>query len=288
MFLFLVLLRAGAESGAYSGALIGGRVSPQFPTRANVPSATLNHPVYPYLLHAGHLSLPTFGVLAACGLMLALALSQRTAHLAHISPDALWDAGLFAILAAFILSRLLLIVEHLRTFISFPILLLTVPSLTATGLLLTAIATLLWLRWKRIPILPALDAWAPCATLVWAFLALGHFAEGSDPGLPTTLPIGIHMPGESAPLHPVALYAAIIALTLTASLLFALQRHRKPGETAAIALIAIGTAQFLLSFLRQPGLEAIAGLDQLQLVALAMIVAGCALWLAAWSTIKVG
>jgi phosphatidylglycerol:prolipoprotein diacylglycerol transferase len=215
--------------------------------------------VHPYLLHYGHLYLPTFGVLAAVGLILALALSQHTARHAQIDPDALWDAGLFAILAAFILSRLLLIVQHFPTFRAYPILLLAVPSLTATGLLFTAIATGLWLRFKRIPILPALDAWAPCATLIWFFLALGHYAEGSDPGLPLS--------------QPVALYAALAALLLTAGLL-SVRRNQ-----ASLALIGIGTAQFFLSFIRQPGLEGIAGLDGLQIVALGMIVAGCTLWL---------
>jgi len=225
--------------------------------------------VHPNLFHIGHLTLPTFGALAAVGLILALALSQRTARLCNIDPNKLWDAGLFAILAAFILSRALLVATHFAAFQKFPILLLAVPSLTPTGLLLTAIATFLWLYFKQVPIRAALDAWAPCATLVWAFLALGHFFEGSDPGLSTKLPWGIPMPGESTPLHPVAIYAAMIALILT------IAAYRKPN--AARTLIAAGVAQFLLSFLRQPGLATIAGLDALQLVALGMILTGCAL-----------
>lgn len=229
--------------------------------------------MHPNLFHIGHLTLPAFGALAAIGLILALALSQRTARLSNIDPDKLWDAGLFAILAAFILSRTLLVATHFAAFRQYPIILLAVPSLTPTGLLLTAIATFLWLHFRRIPILAALDAWVPCATLVWAFLALGHFAEGSDPGLRTSFPWGIPMPGESTPLHPVAIYAAIVALILTAAACANLKRT----NTAAVTLIAAGTAQFLLSFVRQPGIATIAGLDALQLVALGMILAGCAL-----------
>ena len=144
-----------------------------------------------------------------------LALSQRTARLAGVDADKLWDAGLFAILSAFLLSRLLLIAAHLHTFLQYPVLLLTVPSLTATGLLFTAIATFLWLYFKRIPLLPALDAWAPCATLVWAFLAIGHFCDGSDPGMPTTLCLSVTLRGDDFAQHPVALYAAAAALALT-------------------------------------------------------------------------
>jgi len=217
--------------------------------------------VHPYLLHVGHLYLPTFGVLAAVGLMLALALSQYTATRVGIDPDALWDAGLFAILAAFVLSRLLLIVENFQNFLAYPILLLAVPSLTTAGLLLTAIASGVWLHFKRIRMLAALDAWAPCATLVWFFLALGHYAEGSDPGLPVT--------------RPVALYVAGVAMALTAVLVY-LGRGR-----ASVGLVVAGTAQFLLCFMRQPGVQGVAGLDALQVVALGMVVAGCTLWLTA-------
>jgi len=82
--------------------------------------------LHPYILHFGSIFLPTFGVLAAIGLMAALFLSLRTAAIVGLSPDKLWNAGLFSILSAFVLSRLLLIVTNLHTLLSYPVLLLTV------------------------------------------------------------------------------------------------------------------------------------------------------------------
>ena len=98
--------------------------------------------MHPSLVHIGFLTIPTYGLLAAIGLMLALLLSLRTAAIVGLSPDRMWDAGLFTLIAAFVLSRLLLVVENLHTFLSFPILLLMVPSLTPLGLGLTAVASL--------------------------------------------------------------------------------------------------------------------------------------------------
>lgn len=227
--------------------------------------------MHPYLLHSGHLLLPTFGVLAALGLMAALTLSLRTAALVGLVPDKLWNAGLFTLLSAFALSRLLLIAANPRNFLAYPILLLMVPSLTATGILLTIIVTAIYLRVRHLPIFDTLDAWSPCATLVWAFLALGHLAEGSDAGLPTTLPWGLRIPPDRTPLHPVALYAAITAALLTVVLLRQLPRRHHRGDTLALALTATGTAQFLLTFFRQP--YPYAGLlDPIQWIALGMIV----------------
>ncbi len=156
--------------------------------------------MHPYLLHSGHLLLPTFGVLAAAGLMSALTLSLRTAATVGLPPDKLWNAGLFTLLSAFGLSRLLLILSNFHNFLAYPILLLMVPSLTSTGILLTVLVTIIYLRIRQLPLLDTLDAWSPCATLIWAFLALGHFAEGNDAGLPTNLP-------GASPSPPIALHS---------------------------------------------------------------------------------
>ncbi len=235
--------------------------------------------MHPYLLHSGHLLLPTFGVLAAVGLMAALTLSLRTATTVGLNPEKLWNAGLFILLSAFALSRLLLLVSNLRDFLAYPILLLMAPSLNITGILLTILATAIYLRLRNLPPLDTLDAWSPCATLAWAFLALGHFAEGSDAGLPTTLPWAMRIPPNDIRLHPVALYAAIAAAILTLALLRQLPRRHRSGDTFALTLAASGTAQFLLTFFRQPYPGA-SLLDPIQWIALAMIaVAGLVLLL---------
>lgn len=202
--------------------------------------------------------------------MLGLALSGRTAALSGVDPDKLWDAGLFAVIAAFLFSRLGLVIEHFPSFLAHPMLLLAVPSLTVPGLLLTAVATYGWLRWKSMSVPRTLDAWAPCALLVWAFLALGHFAEGSDPGMP----IHAAPAATGQTLYPVALLACGVALLLTSAAYGWLGRSRPPGETAGLTAIGAGVAQFLLSFLRQPGAEMPGGLDALEWVALGMACGG--------------
>jgi phosphatidylglycerol:prolipoprotein diacylglycerol transferase len=228
--------------------------------------------MHPYLLHSGHLLLPTFGVLAAVGLMAALTLSLHTAAIVGLVPDKLWNAGLFTLLSAFALSRLLLVIANLHDFLAYPILLLMVPSLSATGILLTMVATAIYLRLRRLPLLDTLDVWAPCATLTWAFLALGHFAEGTDAGLPTTILWGIAIPPSATRLHPVALYAAIAAALLTLFLLRQLRHRHHPGDIFALALAAAGTTQFLLTFFRQPFPDS-SFLDPIQWIALGMIAA---------------
>ncbi len=240
--------------------------------------------MHPTLLHLGRFVLPTFGVLAAAGLMLALSLSLRTAALIRIDPEALWNAGLFAILSALVSSRLLLILSNFKSFLDYPLILLALPSLTATGILLTLIATLIYLRLKHLPLFAVLDAWAPCATLTWGFLALGHFAEGSDPGLPSTLPWKVLSPTGGAYLHPIALYAALAAAILTAAAYLFLRKHPQPGQTIAFTLAAAGVTQFLLTFLRHPSFASDISpvfnvLDPIQWVSLGMVLTAGVLYI---------
>lgn len=217
--------------------------------------------------------MPTFAVLAMLGLLAALGLCERTAKPAGLLPQRLLDAAQFAAVAAFVFTRLLLIAANGRAFLAVPLFVLVFPSLTPLGMLLTTLATILWLRFKHTSISNVLDAWAPCASLLWCFLALGHFAEGSDPGLPTSLPWAAHLPLERFAQQPVALYVALAAASLTVLLWWILRRPHRPGLVASIGLILAGVTQFLLSFLRQPGLQ-LARLDLLQWTALVLLASG--------------
>jgi phosphatidylglycerol:prolipoprotein diacylglycerol transferase len=142
-------------------------------------------------------------------------------------------------------------------------------------------AVVVYLRLRELPFLSTLDAWAPCATLAWVFLALGHFAEGSDPGLPSTLPWAVAVIQGSPRHHPVTLYAALAAAIITIILLRGLHSSSHAGNTVALALALCGIAQFFISFLREPEfLDNAPGtlLDPIQWVALGMIVTSALLW----------
>jgi phosphatidylglycerol---prolipoprotein diacylglyceryl transferase len=233
--------------------------------------------LHPTFFQLGPLHIPIFGVVAAIGLMASLALSQRSARYANIDGAALWDAGMTGMIAAFVISRLLLIVFNLHSFLMYPVLLMAVPSLTTTGVLLTAAFMLVYLRRKRLPLLAMLDASAPCAALIWAFVNLGRIAEGTKDGMPTTLPwaVGDRMLGG---VHPVELYTLLVALALCAALFGLLRRRDYTGRTTAIGLLTAGVAVFFLDFFRLPSdlypSSQTAWLDPAQILALGMIAAG--------------
>ncbi len=205
------------------------------------------------MLRVGPVRLPLYGVCAAVGLIAALWLSLRTARLVGLAAEQLWDAGLFAVMAAFVISRLLLIAGDVHGFLREPMAMLELPSFTYVGMVLTVVAVLAYLRWKRLPLLKALDAWAPCGAVLAGMLSLGGFFEGSEVGMPTRVPWGMVTP-ESAGLrvHPVAVYAVVASVVLMVVLMFLLTRKMRDGMVAGVALAAGGAVGFLLDMVTQP------------------------------------
>jgi phosphatidylglycerol:prolipoprotein diacylglycerol transferase len=231
----------------------------------------------PGFFRVGGVHVPLYGLFAALGLIAALWVSQRTAPQVGLSADKLWDAGVFTVIAAFVASRALLVAFDWRAFLKYPLLVLALPSLTYAGMLLTGLMVWGWLRWKRMPVLAVLDAWAPCAALLAAVLSVAHYVEGSDAGMPTRLPWGVVTPGDTVlgRVHPVQIYGAVAALALGSFLLWKLPRRKFSGEIAAVALMVGGVLAFLLNMLQQP-VESFgdAWLDPGQFVALAALLAG--------------
>lgn len=204
------------------------------------------------------LHVPVYAVIAIAGMLAALWLSLHTAPFAGLPSEKLWDAGVFAIVAAFVISRamdflLLLVVEHGQNTLSFREL-LSFSSISYLSLLATTIPVLLWLRWKHLSLFQVMDAWAPCGALLWAALSLAEAASGGGLGLPTHLPWGVHA-AKALPdlrMHPVAVYSVLVALALCAVLMHLIRRMHAPGRIAGAALVSIGTASFLLDMLRLP------------------------------------
>lgn len=234
----------------------------------------------PGYLSFGRVHVMVYGIFAAIGLVLALMLSQRTALLAGVRQERLWDAGVFGVIAAFITSRALLVAAAPPAFFRDPVSIMTLPSLTYSGLLITVLLVGGWLWWKHIPVLDALDAWAPCAALVWALLSVGHFEEGTDAGMPSNLPWAVVTSGDTrlGRVHPVQLYTMAAAMLLCLVLMRRLAHRRRAGDVAALGLLAGGCASFVLDMLRQP-VESFgqAWLDPSQWAAAAAMLAGAVL-----------
>lgn len=251
--------------------------------------------MHPVLFHIGAILIPSYGALAAAGVLLALLLAQRTAHTAGIGANQLWNLCVFALCAALIGSRLLLIAANWRVLFAHPVWALGIamihhPLVAAAGALAGALTAFAYARWQRMPLLSTADALAgPFATAL-AFEQFGALLAGSGYGSETSVPwavvynhpLALRWSGTplGIPLHPVQAYAAIAYLTLALLLMVLLPIRRQQGDVAGSGLIGMGVTIFVTEFWRDwegRGALADGAIDGPQIAAVGMVIAGALL-----------
>lgn len=237
--------------------------------------------------------------MSSLGVLLALFLAQRTARIAGVNSNQVWNLSVIAVFAALAASRLLLILVNLSDLRSHPRWMLALamihhPLPAGVGALAGIAASVLYVRWQRLPLRSTADALAAPVALGLAFEQIGALLAGSGYGAETSVrwavtyshPLTALWSGTplGVPLHPVQAYAALADLTLALLLLLWLPVRRRAGDIAGIALLGFGIALFITEFWRdREGRGALLGgaLDGPQVAAILMVILG-ALVLADW------
>jgi phosphatidylglycerol:prolipoprotein diacylglycerol transferase len=149
-------------------------------------------------------------------------------------------------------------------------------------------------RWKKIPLLAALDAGSPAAALGYGIGRIGCLLSGDgDYGVPTSLPWGMSFPNGLVPttdrVHPTPIYEFLAACAI-AWILWRLGARQigssREGDATQSAgsgivfaayLVLTGAARFLVEFIRiNP--RVILGMSNAQAASLLSVLAGAMLW----------
>jgi phosphatidylglycerol:prolipoprotein diacylglycerol transferase len=254
--------------------------------------------MHPVLFQIGSLLVPSYGVCAALGVLLALGLAQSTARKVGLSPESAprhaWNMIVLAVFASLSTSRLLLIAMNLGGLRRHPSWLLAVamvhhPLLTAAGAAGAAVAVLWYAGWARLPLGAVVDCLAAPVALGMAAGQLGALLAGSDFGRDVlspgawavvyTSPLAERWSGTplGVPLYPVQTYAALGALLLAGVCFGWLFLARRRGDVAGIWLLGAGSLLFITEMYRDwEGRGVLFGgrADIPQLVGLGMVVCG--------------
>jgi phosphatidylglycerol:prolipoprotein diacylglycerol transferase len=223
--------------------------------------------VYPVLFHIGPILVPAYGVMAALGVLLALTLLLRTARIAGLNPNQLWNLSIVALFAELAGSRILLVVLNWTVVRSHPAWLLGLamvhhPLLAGAGTVFALAAALPYARWQHLPLGPAADALAAPLALALACEQIGALLSGAGFGTETaarwaivyTHPLAARWSGAPlfVPVHPVQAYTAFAFLAIAIALFLWMPHRRQMGEVAGIALLCAGTAIYFTEFWRDP------------------------------------
>jgi phosphatidylglycerol:prolipoprotein diacylglycerol transferase len=253
--------------------------------------------VFPRLFQIGHFSLPTYGVMAALGLITGLYIVGRNARQQGIDPDKAWNLGIIAILSAIIGAKILMVVNDWGTYWQHPSQIFSLSTLQAGGVfyggLLAAIAMCIWyIRRSHLPVLRTCDVFAPAIAIGHALGRIGCFAAGCCYGKPTSLPWGVTFTNPLAadfagtplnePLHPTQLYEFVLELSNFLFLYWLLRHKRFEGQVIAAYMFIYGLARFFFEFVRNdPERGSVFGglMTGTQLISIFLVIAGGLLWL---------
>ncbi len=252
-------------------------------------------------LHLGPLTIPTFGLMVATGLLAAAYILQadfdrrreqfvKSGYLKSGGKPSHHDEGFLIIgiagLAGLVGARLYHVLESPRELVAAPSVLISRFGFAWFGGFLGGFVALVFLAQHfEIPALEFMDLCSPAAAVGYAVGRIGCLLSGDgDYGVPTTLPWGMRFPNGVVPtterVHPTPLYEFFIWLAIGAFLWHlgtkALRGPKAKGEIFCNYLILTGIARFLIEFIRiNP--RSFFGLSNAQAASLVSILAGAVL-----------
>jgi phosphatidylglycerol:prolipoprotein diacylglycerol transferase len=219
--------------------------------------------------HLGPITVYTYGVLVATGVIVGLILARWQARKFGLDPDRIWNVGIYMVLIALLGSKLWLVLGDLPYYLHNPREILSFSTLQSGGDIyggvMFGLAFLLWYVYRE-----KLGYWA-VADIFAAPLALGHsigrlgcFSAGCCWGKPTTMPWGITFTNPLAAqlvgtplnvkLQPTELFEAGAEFINFLLLIWLGRRRNFTGELAAAWMVLYGTERFIIEFYRNdPG-----------------------------------
>lgn len=187
------------------------------------------------ILHIGPLALPTAQLIMLLGFWLGLELAEKQAHHFRTSPAQIYHLTLIGLASGLAGARLTYAARTPSAFLASPLNLLAPrPEMLdpAGGWAAAALAILVTMRIRRLPLWPSLDALTTLLAVLAVTLGLAHFASGEAFGAPTQALWGIELWGERR--HPAQIYETLAALLAAAAVW--------PGRRAAVLSAQAGRA----------------------------------------------
>jgi phosphatidylglycerol---prolipoprotein diacylglyceryl transferase len=235
----------------------------------------------------GDLSISGYGVMVVAGLLAFLAISLKDRALMRlIDVGILLDAVVVGTVAGVVGCRMLFVLEHLGDFAGRWHEVAYVwdggGSLLG-GIIAIACTEVAFFRWKRVSVLPVLDAVAPGLAIMQSIARIGCLWAGcchgaQAPGHTAWWTITYEHPDSFAPLwvplHPVQLYAAVGMLAVF--LILWLVRRRRPvtGVVLGLYLGLNASVRFATDFWRGAREPVIWWLTTPQLIAIVLACVG--------------
>jgi phosphatidylglycerol:prolipoprotein diacylglycerol transferase len=236
-------------------------------------------------------SFNTYGFLLAVAFVGGLLLMAKLAARDGLDRQKAIDLGLWVLAASLIGSKALMVITEWDAYYSknpwqiFSLDFLRSGGVYYGGFIGAVIASVIVMRYYKLPWWRTSDAFAPGIILGQAIGRLGCFSAGCCWGKPTTGWFGVHfserghevtgVPIDVA-LHPTQLYEAGVALLILAVLLLMYRRRRFDGQIVLAYTMLYSVARFIIEYWRDDPRGVIFGLSTSQFIAIILFVGALA------------
>lgn len=218
-------------------------------------------PVLPELVTVGSVTIHTYGLLVAMGILFAVILAEYLHRRTGGEPGRIIDMSFIVVLSGLLGARLIYVIVNFGYYTGRPleILMLWKGGLVFYGGLIGGTVSLfIAVHYFRLPVLGTMDLGAAAVSIGHAFGRLGCFTAGCCYGRFTDLPWAVTFTNPDClaaevmnlPVHPVQLYSFLFLSLMTIFLVWLHGRRSFEGQIAAVYLIIYGLFRFGVEFLR--------------------------------------
>lgn len=254
--------------------------------------------MFPTLFRIGHFSVSTYGVVVAFAFLVAGSVVARGFRERKLAGDDAWSLVAYGLFGGFAGAKLYYVLLHGDV----GALLGRGGFVWYGGLVGGAVAVVVGIVLKRLPLAIAADAIAPGLAIGHGIGHVGCFFSGDSYGVPSNLPWAVAFPRGAPPstagvlrsefgvrlpddipdtalvaVHPTMLYSALALLAVFGVLWWLRRRHGPPGWLFGLYLVLSGVERFLVEFVRAKDDRFLGGYTTAQAFAAGAVLVGAAL-----------
>lgn len=228
-----------------------------------------------------------YGIFLALSFLAALYVSSALGKAAGLKPEAIGDVTLVALVTGLIGGRILFVIVEWDQFAGnlSSIVLRRDGFVFYGGLLLAIPSVILFIRYRKLPLMTTADVLAPALALAHSVGRLGCFAQGCCYGRPS--PYGVTFPPDAPasyhfgqiPVHPTQIYESLLLLFIFGVLMIVNKRKKFEGAVFLTYLVLYGVARFVVEIFRADDRGFyLGGLSIAQLISIGTVTAGAGVY----------
>ncbi len=256
--------------------------------------------MYPILYQFSEtFAIKSYGVAIALAFLIAILLATWRAKKEGLKANDFLDIGFIIVIGAIVGSRLFYVLFNLKDYIENPVAIFQIwhgGLVFYGGLAMAALGAMLYMKYRKIPIMYATDMIAPSVTLGYTITRIGCFLNGCCYGHETNWFTGVHgwkegtgaamhtaslfftklFSGEAVPevikLHPTQLYAAGINLIFFVVLFLLWSKRKFDGMIFWLYIMMYSVYRLGIEFFRADNEPFVLGLTIAQIMSIVLLI----------------